>query len=52
MSNIVRVQQHPTGQLTVTLPRALAVALRIRKGDEMEWLLEDGRLVLVRVRKK
>jgi antitoxin component of MazEF toxin-antitoxin module len=48
MSNIVRVQQHPTGQLTVTLPRPLAGAMRIRKGDEMEWLLEEGKLLLVK----
>jgi hypothetical protein len=49
MTNHVRVQQHPTGQLTVTLPRALAGALRIRKGDVMEWVLEDGKLTLLRV---
>ena len=51
MSNKVRVQQHPTGQLTVTLPRVLAQALRIKKGDVLEWLLEDGKLVLARSKK-
>ncbi len=50
MSNKVRVQQHPTGQLTITLPRALAQALRIGTGDLMEWTLEDGKLLLVRAR--
>jgi len=49
MSNRVRVQQLPHGLYNVTLPRALAQALRIEKGDLMEWLIEDGRLVLVRV---
>ena len=49
MSNQVRVQQHPTGQLTVTLPRVLAQALRIGKGDVLAWLIEDGKLVLVPV---
>ena len=49
MSNQVRVQQHPTGQLTVTLPRVLAQALRIGKGDVLEWLIEDGKLTLVPV---
>jgi antitoxin component of MazEF toxin-antitoxin module len=48
MSNRVRVQQHPTGVLTVSIPRALAQALRVRKGEVMEWVFEDGRLVLVR----
>ena len=51
MSNQIRVQQHPTGQLTVTIPRALAQALGIRKGDVMEWTLEDGKLLLIRARK-
>ena len=51
MSNKVKVQQHSTGLLTVSLPRALAQALRIRKGDVMEWLLEDGKLLLVKVKK-
>ena len=48
MSNKVRVQEHPNGQLTITIPRALAGALQIGKGDVMEWRIEDGRLVLVR----
>ena len=51
MSNKVRVQQHPTGQLTITLPRVLAQAMRIRKGDLMEWVLEDGRLLVNPVKK-
>ena len=51
MSNKVRVQQHPTGQLTITFPRVLAQALRIKKGDLMEWVLEDGRLLVVPVKK-
>ena len=51
MSNQVRVQQHPTGQLTVTLPRVLAQAMRIQKGDVMEWILEDGRLLLIKMKK-
>jgi hypothetical protein len=48
MSNKVRVQQHSTGLLTGTLPRALAQALGIGKGDVMEWVIEDMNLVLKR----
>ena len=51
MSNRVRVQQLPHGLYNVSIPRALAQALRIEKGDVMEWLIEDGNLVLVRVEK-
>lgn len=48
MSNRVRVQQLPTGLYNVSIPRALVQALRIRKGDVMEWMLEDGKLLLIR----
>jgi hypothetical protein len=50
MSNQVRVQQHTTGLLTVSLPRAIAQAKRIGKGDVMEWVLENGDLILRRVK--
>ena len=49
MSNRVRVQQLPTGLINVSIPRALAQALRIGKGDVMEWVIEDGDLILKRV---
>lgn len=50
MSNRVRVQRHPKGMLTVSIPRALAQALGIDKGETLEWLLKDGELVLRRSR--
>jgi len=37
MSNRVRVQQNPTGVFTASIPRALVQALRMGKGEEMEW---------------
>jgi hypothetical protein len=49
MSNRVRVQQLPHGLYNVSIPRALAQALRIGKGDVMEWVRVDGDLVLKRV---
>ncbi len=51
MSNRVRVQQHPHGMFSVSIPRALVQALRIEKGETLEWVLEDGRLVLNRLGK-
>ncbi len=50
MSNRVRVQQHPQGMLFVSLPRALAQALGMAKGETLEWVLVDGELVLRRSR--
>jgi bifunctional DNA-binding transcriptional regulator/antitoxin component of YhaV-PrlF toxin-antitoxin module len=49
VSNIVRVQQLPQGQFTVTIPRALAQALDIEKGDRAEWKVIKGDLVLKRL---
>ena len=46
MSNTVRIQKLPQGQFTVTIPRALAQALDIEKGDLAEWKIRDGDLVL------
>ncbi len=51
MSNRVRVQQHPHGMFSVSIPRALFQALRISKGETMEWVIEDGKLVLNRLGK-
>ena len=50
MSNRVRVQQLPHGLYNVSIPRALAQALRIEKGDVMEWVIVDGELMLKRLR--
>jgi hypothetical protein len=49
MSNRVRVQQHPHGLYSVSIPRALVQALQIQKGEGMEWVLIDGDLVLRRL---
>lgn len=46
MSNTVRIQQLPQGQYTVTIPRALAQAFGIEKGDQAEWRVVKGDLVL------
>jgi bifunctional DNA-binding transcriptional regulator/antitoxin component of YhaV-PrlF toxin-antitoxin module len=49
MSNRVRVQLHPHGLYSVSIPRAIAQALRIKKGDVMEWVIEGGELVLKKI---
>ena len=50
MSNTVRIQQQPQGQFTVTIPRALALAMGIVKGDRAEWKLANGDLLLKRLK--
>jgi antitoxin component of MazEF toxin-antitoxin module len=35
--------------LSISIPRALAQALQIRKGEVLEWRLEGEKLVLLRL---
>ena len=37
------------GSLKVTLPRALAQAVGIQKGDRIKWVIDRGELVLRKV---
>lgn len=34
------------GQLRVTVPKVLAQALNIKKGDKVRWILDRGELVM------
>jgi bifunctional DNA-binding transcriptional regulator/antitoxin component of YhaV-PrlF toxin-antitoxin module len=44
-----RVQQIKTGQMVITLPRKLAIATGIQKGDEIKFVINSkGRLELVK----
>ena len=44
--NIVRIQVTNTGQYLITLPRALAGALELNKGDEALWIHHPEGLIL------
>lgn len=48
MPRKVKVQQMPNDQYMVTIPKALAEAMGIRRGEMVEWSVEDGNLVLKR----
>jgi AbrB family looped-hinge helix DNA binding protein len=37
------------GQLRVTIPKALATALNINKGDRVKWIIDRGDLILRKV---
>ncbi len=39
-----KVQELPGGALIVTIPKALADAVGIKKGSELDWKLEGERL--------
>ena len=50
MPRRVKVQQLPTGQFVITIPKALAEAMDIRKGETMQWSLLKGDLLLRKIR--
>ena len=37
------------GQITTTIPKSIGEAMGIRKGDSVEWLLYEGKIILKRV---
>ena len=37
------------GQLRVTIPKVLATAVGIRKGDKVKWIIDRGELVVKKV---
>lgn len=44
---MVKIQQLPTGQLVMTIPRALAAAKGFKKGMELEYVIDNlGNLLL------
>lgn len=47
MTNQSIVQQQKNQQMQVTIPRAIAQAMRLKKGDKVEWIFDRGD-VLVR----
>jgi antitoxin component of MazEF toxin-antitoxin module len=50
MARRVKVQQLPNDQYIVTIPKALAEAMGLRKGETVQWSLEHGGLLLKRLR--
>lgn len=51
MANKTRVQAEGWGrkQLRVTIPISIAEAMRLQKGDRLEWLFDRGDLVVRKV---
>jgi len=50
MARRVKVQQLPNDQYVVTIPKALAEAMGIRKGETMQWSVEMGGLLLKKLK--
>ncbi len=49
MANQTKVTTYKTGQYVTTIPKALAQAARLKKGDTVEWLIQNGDIVMRKV---
>jgi len=49
MGNKVKVGETKHGQKLITFPRAIAEALRIRKGDTLEFLFDKGDVIVRKI---
>jgi len=43
---ISKVTIDPSGQVKLTVPRAIARSMRMRKGAEVEWVFDKGDLII------
>lgn len=46
MGNTSIVQQQKNEQLQVTVPRAIGQAMRLKKGDVVEWIFDKGDVIV------
>lgn len=46
MSNVTTIQQLPKGQIIANIPKAIAEAIGLRKGDKIEWKITREGLYL------
>lgn len=49
MANQSKVQQMKNNQFLVTIPRAIAEAMRLKKEDTIEWMFVQGDVVVRKV---
>jgi len=49
MANESKVQELKNGQFIITIPRAIAESLRLKKSDIVEWLHIDGNFIIRKV---
>lgn len=49
MANNSKIQVLKNGQMIATIPRAIAEAIRLKKGDSIEWLFERGDVVVRKI---
>lgn len=46
MANTSIVQQQKNHQVQLTVPRAIAEAMRLKKGDSVEWIFDKGDVIV------
>jgi bifunctional DNA-binding transcriptional regulator/antitoxin component of YhaV-PrlF toxin-antitoxin module len=49
IANKSSVMQQKNGQMILTIPKAIAEAMRLKKGEEIEWIFDKGDVIVRRV---
>ena len=46
MSNTSTIGQSKNGQFLITFPKAIAQAMKMKKGDKIEWIFDKGDIII------
>ena len=46
MSNVTNVMVLKNKQFIITIPKAIAQAMKCKKGDKIEWLIDRGDIIV------
>jgi len=46
MSNVTSVMELKNKQFILTIPKAIAQAMKLKKGDKVEWIFDKGDVIV------
>lgn len=49
MGNVTKVMELKNKQFIITIPKAIAEAIKVEKGSKIEWLFDRGDLVVRKI---
>lgn len=49
MQNKSKIDVQNSGQVKTTIPKAIAGAMKLKKGDDIEWIFDRGDLIVRKV---
>ena len=49
VQNNSKINVQNSGQVTTTIPKAIAGAMKLKKGDSIEWIFDRGDLIVRKI---